>query len=106
MNLLFLLVHCLCNDAETTGRLSAGSPTTSTLQNSPSCDWSLDFVNKKKIKIKKKSYSEFSVGDAASGYRFSVSGYAGTAGDSLALHNGMKFSMYDKDQDEPGQLCC
>ena len=26
---LFLLVHCLCNDAETTGRLSAGSPTTS-----------------------------------------------------------------------------
>ena len=52
------------------------------------------------------SYSEFSVGDAASGYRFSVSGYAGTAGDSLSLHNGMKFSMYDKDQDEPGQLCC
>ena len=50
MNLLFLLVHCLCNDAETTGRLSAGSPTTSTLQNSPSCDWSLDFVNKKKKK--------------------------------------------------------
>ena len=30
VNLLFLLVHCLCNDAETTpGRLSAGSPTTS-----------------------------------------------------------------------------
>ena len=37
-------VHCLCNDAETTGRLSAGSPTTSILQNSPSCDWSLDLV--------------------------------------------------------------
>ena len=44
---LFLLVHCLSNDAETTGRLSAGSPTTSTLQNSPSCDWSLDLVIKK-----------------------------------------------------------
>ena len=50
VNLLFLLVHCLCNDAETTGRLSAGSPTTSTLQNSPSCDWSLDFVNNNKKK--------------------------------------------------------
>ena len=45
---MFLLVHYLCHDAETTGRLSAGSPTTSTLQNSPSCDWSLDLVNRKR----------------------------------------------------------
>ena len=45
MKPLFILVHCLCNDAETTGRLSAGSSTTSILQNSPSCDWSLDLVN-------------------------------------------------------------
>ena len=53
-NPLFLLVHCLCNDAETTGRLSAGSPTTSTLQNSPSCEsgvWILWIKkwNKKKL---------------------------------------------------------
>ena len=38
-------MYCLCNAAETTGRLSAGSPTTSILQNSLSCDWSLDLVN-------------------------------------------------------------
>ena len=56
MNPLFLLVHCLCKDAETTGRLSAGSATTSTLQNSPSCDWSLDLVNKKK---RKRSFALF-----------------------------------------------
>ena len=52
VNLLFLLVHCSGNDAETTGRLSAGSPTIS-LQNSPSCDWSLDLVNKNKKNKKK-----------------------------------------------------
>ena len=48
VNHLFLLEHCLCNDAETTGRLTAGSPTTRTFRNSPLCDWSLDFVNKNK----------------------------------------------------------
>ena len=46
------------------------------------------------------TYSEFSVGDAASGYRLSVSGYSGTAGDSMITrHNGMKFATYDRDQD-------
>ena len=55
VNLPFLLVHCLYNNAETTGRLSAGSPTTSLLQNSPSCDdLSLDRVKKKKKKKRKK----------------------------------------------------
>ena len=39
---------CLYSDTKTTGRLSAGSPTPSILQNSPSCDWSLDLVNNKK----------------------------------------------------------
>ena len=48
LHLWIFLVHCLCNDAETTGRLSAGSPTTSILQNSPSRDWSLDLLIKKK----------------------------------------------------------
>ena len=44
-------------------------------------------------------YSSFSVGDASSGYKMTVSGYSGTAGDAMARHNNMKFSTYDRDQD-------
>ena len=42
-------------------------------------------------------YAHFAVGDATSGYELSVSGYSGTAGDSLSIHNGRRFSTYDKD---------
>ena len=44
-------------------------------------------------------YTTFSVGDSASKYILSVSGYSGTAGDSLAWHNGQKFSTRDQDND-------
>ena len=44
-------------------------------------------------------YSNFSVGDSVSKYTLSISGYSGTAGDSLARHNGHKFSTRDMDND-------
>ena len=45
-------------------------------------------------------YSSFSVGDSVSKYTLSVSGYSGTAGDSLtAQQNGNKFSTRDQDND-------
>ena len=48
-------------------------------------------------------YTSFSVGDAASKYILLVSGYSGTARDSLASnslhHNGSKFSTRDQDND-------
>ena len=44
-------------------------------------------------------YTSFSIGDSASKYTLSVSGYSGTAGDSLAYHNGQKFSTRDQDND-------
>ena len=44
-------------------------------------------------------YSSFSVGDSVSKYTLSVSGYSGTAGDSLTQHNGYKFSTRDQDND-------
>ena len=44
-------------------------------------------------------YSSFSVGDSVSKYTLSVSGYRGTAGDSLTGHNGHKFSTRDQDND-------
>ena len=44
-------------------------------------------------------YTSFSVGNSLSKYRLSVSGYSGTAGDSLAYHNGYPFSSRDQDND-------
>ena len=50
-------------------------------------------------------YDQFSVGDEDSDYILSVSGYqsASTARDSLAYHNGQKFSTPDRDNDAH---CC
>ena len=50
-------------------------------------------------------YSSFSVGDSASKYILSVSGYSGTAGDSLAYHNGYRFTTRDQDNDVWGNNC-
>ncbi|XP_028286572.1 microfibril-associated glycoprotein 4-like [Parambassis ranga] len=45
-------------------------------------------------------YSSFKVGPECDGYILQVSGFTdGGAGDSLASHNGQKFSTFDKDQD-------
>ena len=44
-------------------------------------------------------YSSLSVGDSVSKYTLSVSGYSGTAGDSLVRHNGDRFSTRDQDND-------
>ena len=50
-------------------------------------------------------YSSFNVGDSVSKYTLSVSGYNGTAGDSLAGHNGSKFTTRDQDNDAYGANC-
>ena len=45
-------------------------------------------------------YDHFYVGNAKSGYVLEVDGYySGNAGNSMARHNGMKFSTKDHDQD-------
>ena len=51
-------------------------------------------------------HTSFSVGDSASKYILTVSGYSGTAGDSLDIdnyghpgHNGYRFSTKDQDND-------
>ncbi|CAG2218921.1 Angiopoietin-related protein 1,Fibrinogen gamma-B chain,Ficolin-1-A,Angiopoietin-1,Fibrinogen C domain-containing protein 1,Ryncolin-1,Tenascin-N,Angiopoietin-related protein 7,Angiopoietin-related protein 6,Ficolin-3,Fibrinogen C domain-containing protein 1-B,Fibroleukin,Fibrinogen-like protein 1,Ficolin-1,Ficolin-1-B,Angiopoietin-4,Tenascin-R,Ryncolin-2,Techylectin-5B,Fibrinogen C domain-containing protein 1-A,Microfibril-associated glycoprotein 4,Fibrinogen-like protein A,Ryncolin-3,Fibrinogen gamma cha len=52
-------------------------------------------------------YSRFSVGDAATNYILRVTGYSGTAGDSLMKHhNGMKFTTIDRDNDFFGGRNC
>ena len=53
-------------------------------------------------------YDQFSVGDEASDYTLSVSGYqnASTAGDSLTSHNGQRFSTPDRDNDGHSHFNC
>ncbi|XP_073346411.1 microfibril-associated glycoprotein 4-like [Pagrus major] len=52
-------------------------------------------------------YTTFSVGGPRTGYKLSVGGYmrGGKAGNSLKIHNGQKFSTFDKDQDSWGRNC-
>ncbi|XP_062583097.1 fibrinogen C domain-containing protein 1-B-like [Saccostrea cucullata] len=46
-------------------------------------------------------FSTFYIGNEADKYRLTVSGYTGTAGDSLTYdHNGMKFSTKDQNNDK------
>nr|XP_022295268.1 ficolin-1-like isoform X2 [Crassostrea virginica]XP_022295269.1 ficolin-1-like isoform X2 [Crassostrea virginica] len=47
-------------------------------------------------------YSTFAVGDESSKYQLTVSGFEGNIGDSLAIHNGMKFSTPDHDNSQGG----
>ena len=44
-------------------------------------------------------YSTFSVGDDDDKFRLTVSGYSGTAGDSITLNNNQRFSTKDQDND-------
>ena len=48
------------------------------------------------------SYSTFYIGGSTTNYTLHVSGYNGTAGDSLAYHNLMKFTTKDNGNDNWG----
>ena len=45
------------------------------------------------------NYSTFSISDGSTEYILTVGGYSGTAGDSLAHHNGRRFTTRDNDND-------
>ncbi|KAK2177306.1 hypothetical protein NP493_606g03031 [Ridgeia piscesae] len=51
-------------------------------------------------------YSTFAVADESAKYRLSVSGYHGTAGDSMRYTNGMVFSTKDRDNDHWSTVHC
>ncbi|XP_033987946.1 microfibril-associated glycoprotein 4-like [Trematomus bernacchii] len=51
-------------------------------------------------------YSSFSVDPESFGFTLHVSGFTdGGAGDSMSIHNGQKFSTFDKDQDSWTSNC-
>ncbi|XP_035670192.1 techylectin-5A-like [Branchiostoma floridae] len=45
------------------------------------------------------------VSSEADGYRLHISGYSGTAGDSMAYNNGQRFSTVDRDNDVSSGHC-
>ena len=51
-------------------------------------------------------YSTFAVGSEEEKYKLTVTGFTGTAGDSLAVHNGMSFSTKDRDNDRSSTHSC
>ena len=60
-----------------------------------------DFEGVKKFAL----YNYFSVGNAATNYRLNIGGYSGTAGDTMARHNGQAFSTFDQDNDIDSGNC-
>ena len=51
------------------------------------------------------NYSSFYIGGSSTDYTLQVSGYSGTAGDSMAYSNGHKFSTKDDDNDVSSGNC-
>ena len=52
------------------------------------------------------NYSTFRVLDSSRKYTLMIGGYSGDVGDSMATHNGMKFSTLDEDNDRhPNENC-
>ncbi|XP_064614223.1 fibrinogen C domain-containing protein 1-B-like [Liolophura sinensis] len=45
------------------------------------------------------SYSRFRVADESQSFRLLLGTFKGNAGDSLGIHNGLKFTTYDRDND-------
>ncbi|XP_060593468.1 angiopoietin-related protein 7-like [Ruditapes philippinarum] len=50
-------------------------------------------------------YSKFKIYPEEDNYKLEVSGYSGTAWDSLDFHNGMMFSTFDRDNDKNSDNC-
>ncbi|XP_032374195.1 tenascin [Etheostoma spectabile] len=50
-------------------------------------------------------YANFSIDSVEKYYTLTVSGFTGTAGDSMRYHNGRPFSTWDKDSDPLGIHC-
>ncbi|CAG2196068.1 Ficolin-1-A,Ryncolin-1,Fibrinogen C domain-containing protein 1,Tenascin-N,Angiopoietin-related protein 7,Ficolin-3,Fibrinogen C domain-containing protein 1-B,Fibrinogen-like protein 1,Ficolin-1,Ficolin-1-B,Tenascin-R,Ryncolin-2,Techylectin-5B,Fibrinogen C domain-containing protein 1-A,Microfibril-associated glycoprotein 4,Fibrinogen-like protein A,Ryncolin-3,Tenascin-X,Ficolin-2,Tenascin,Angiopoietin-related protein 2,Techylectin-5A,Ryncolin-4 [Mytilus edulis] len=50
-------------------------------------------------------YASFSVGDASTNYKLTVTGYSGNAGDSLDYSNGQAFTTKDRDNFPVGKNC-
>ena len=51
-------------------------------------------------------YNTFSIGDDDTKFRLTVSGYNGTAGDSLTYSNNYPFTTKDQDNDDHSSLQC
>ena len=51
-------------------------------------------------------YSMFAVDDSDTKYKLLVGGYTGNAGDGLTVHNRMKFTTKDRDNDRHSSINC
>ena len=93
---------------EVSGEHWLGNDVISALTNQTACQLKVDLECFSGLQYYAQ-YTTFSVDDEANEYMLHVNGYSGTAGDSLAwnvnpliIHDGMKFSTTDNDNDMRG----
>ncbi|XP_052086446.1 fibrinogen-like protein A isoform X5 [Mytilus californianus] len=97
-------VECENGFGDIHGDFWFGNKYTNTLTSSGKYELRVDMIdasNNNKYAV----YKTFVVGDAASKYKLTVGDYSGNAGDALKLHNGMKFTTVDQDNDTYKHNC-
>jgi len=100
------LHQCCIHNVCPTGEYWLGLETLHLLTTSPSTLWvhieSFGDVTPPTLDA---HYDVFSVGDASTNYRLTVSGFTGNCNDSLAYHNGQMFTTIDRDNDGSSNNC-
>lgn len=88
-----------------TGEFWLGNDKIHRLTASRTCSLRVDMEDWNSAKAYAK-YGRFSVGKEQSQYRLEAGSFSGTAGDSLAYHNTMKFSTKDRNNDASSSNYC
>ncbi|CAC5389568.1 Tenascin,Fibrinogen-like protein A,Ryncolin-2,Ryncolin-4,Fibrinogen C domain-containing protein 1-A,Microfibril-associated glycoprotein 4,Ficolin-2,Ryncolin-1,Ryncolin-3,Ficolin-1,Fibrinogen C domain-containing protein 1-B,Fibrinogen C domain-containing protein 1 [Mytilus coruscus] len=97
-------LECENGFGDTNGQFWFGNKYTHILTSSGKYELRVDLVDSSG-NTKYALYKTFSIGAAGSKYKLTVDNFSGTAANQLRVHNGMKFSTLDQDNDSWSGHC-